>query len=602
MIKQSTALTKSDLLEIIQQAKEQENISDLLPGLLRLNNKPFSLERYAPFREFYNTHLPTQTVWKTGRQVSKTTNQGGQGAIQAVMIPGFNTLFVAPHPEQVERLSRLHVRRFLEESPIRLLAWGKGCRKKLSHISLVNGSNLYFVNILTDPGRSRGYSVDKIAIDEVQDFNIDFLPIIASTSDASDWRLFQFTGTPLTMDNTIEQLWQDSSQAEWVIKCEACGRYNIPSLEFHLNDMLGPEHPDYSKIGPGQAGIICYHCEKQLNPRNGFWEHKYPSRKETFPGYHVPQIVLPMHCENPINWSIIQSKRRGGFKTQIHQFYNEICGESYDFGAKLITDTDLRAAAVLHENKLEEAEKVVNDYVMTVMGIDWGGGGEEMDSLTTIAVAGLTPTGKVHVIYGWRSFYPHNYDYEHKQIVEIASRLRVTYFAHDFLNLGAIREHYLRQWGIPADKFIPFTYSGNLTTKHFVSYKQANPRTGQRAYYLLDKTRSIISTCEMIKTGFIQFFAYDYKGSEHPGLLRDFLSLVVEDRSDNPRSHMGILIMRNKNYGPDDFVHAVNFAVTSLHEIHKSWPNVVAAKGKGMTPEQKSRLGKRRRVILDMDD
>jgi len=75
-----------------------------------------------------------------------------------------------------------------------------------------------------------------------------------------------------------------------------------------------------------------------------------------------------MHCENPINWSIIQSKRRGGFKTQIHQFYNEICGESYDFGAKLITDTDLRKAAILHENTLEEAEKVVSNYVMTIMG------------------------------------------------------------------------------------------------------------------------------------------------------------------------------------------------------------------------------------------
>ena len=74
-----------------------------------------------------------------------------------------------------------------------------------------------------DAERTRGISADKNVIDEVQDMDISFLPVIHETISASqEWGLIQYAGTPKTMDNTIQVLWQDSSMAEWMVKCPHC--------------------------------------------------------------------------------------------------------------------------------------------------------------------------------------------------------------------------------------------------------------------------------------------------------------------------------------------------------------------------------------------
>jgi len=65
-----------------------------------------------------------------------------------------------------------------------------------------------------NPDRVRGVSADRVGIDEIQDLDITFLPIIRECMSASDLAIRQFTGTPKTLDNTLESLWQESSQAE----------------------------------------------------------------------------------------------------------------------------------------------------------------------------------------------------------------------------------------------------------------------------------------------------------------------------------------------------------------------------------------------------
>ena len=139
-----------------------------------------------------------------------------------------------------------------------------------------------------DAERTRGISADKNVIDEVQDMDITFLPIIHETLSASrDWGIIQYAGTPKTLDNTIERLWVDSSMAEWVIKCPhaGCGHWNIPSLEFDLIKMIGPVREDISDTCPG---VVCAMCQKPINPRppaqggTGRWIHRYAEKRWTF--------------------------------------------------------------------------------------------------------------------------------------------------------------------------------------------------------------------------------------------------------------------------------------------------------------------------------
>jgi hypothetical protein len=42
-----------------------------------------------------------------------------------------------------------------------------------------------------------------------------------------EYGFYQFSGTPKTIDNTLNALFKDSTMAEWIIKC---GAVNITSL------------------------------------------------------------------------------------------------------------------------------------------------------------------------------------------------------------------------------------------------------------------------------------------------------------------------------------------------------------------------------------
>jgi hypothetical protein len=137
----------------------------------------------------------------------------------------------------------------------------------------------------------------------------------------------------------------------------------------HLDKMIGKYRDDISEEKPG---TICYHCGKPISPRNGRWQHRYPDRKEVFAGYHVPQIIMPIHYANPEKWSVLLSKRDTSAPAT---FYNEILGESYDIATKLVTKTELEKAGTLHPNTEEDATAVMTKYPIRVLAVDWGGGG-----------------------------------------------------------------------------------------------------------------------------------------------------------------------------------------------------------------------------------
>ena len=420
-------------------------------------------------------------------------------------------------------------------------------------------------------------------IDEVQDMDISFLPIIHETMSGSvDWGIVQYAGTPKTLDNTIETLWLDSSMAEWFIKCPhgGCGAWNIPSLEFHLLDMMGPWHADISEKNPG---VVCHKCRKPINPRTGRWVHRYRDRRWTFAGYHVPQIIMPMHYANQEKWSVLMGKREGKGNTPLHVFFNEVCGESFDAGAKMVTITDLKRAATLPwHNKLEEAKPHVHEYMYRVCSVDWGGGGvdakkrvdEKYRSYTTAAVCGMLPDGKIHVIYGYRSNYPHSHVREARIVLGIMANFRCSHLVHDFTGAGTVRETVIKQAGMPYDRIIPVAFYPAHRTGIFQLKEPTKMQP--RWHYACDKPRSLNYLAQMIKSGIIRFFAYDHYSAEDPGLLHDFLHLI-EDKSDS--SGLDVYKILHDPAGPDDFAMAVDAGVMALCTMSGNWPDVADAEG-----------------------
>ena len=557
-------------------------LKPLLPLLLSLKGKPYNLYDHFAFAPFFRPRMSKMTLLKTGRQVSKSTSLASQGVLFSNCIPYFSTLYVTPLFEMIRRFSQNYVRPFIETSPVMKLFSGSTTINSVLQRSFKNRSQMHFSFAYMDAERTRGVSADKNVIDEVQDMNIDFLPIIHETMSGSpDWGIIQYAGTPKTLDNTIERLWQDSSMGEWFIKCpRACGHWNIPSLEFDLVDMIGPMHDFISEKNPG---VVCAKCRKPINPRppyqggTGRWVHRDVSKRWTFAGYHVPQIIMPMHYAKPEKWETLLGKQAGKGNTPLHVFFNEVCGESYDSGSKLVTITDLKRAATLPwPNAVDEATKHLNEYVYRICAVDWGGGGVKggksnlmYNSYTSIAVMGLLPNGQVHVLYGFRSLHPHAHVREAKIIMGVMAKFRCSHLVHDYTGAGTIRETVIHQAGMPHNRIIPVAMAGTARGGIFL-FKEATD-LHPRNHFQCDKARSLNVTCQMIKSGLMHFFQYDHQGSEDKGLLHDFLNLI-EEKTDSRTGRDIYTILRDPS-GPDDFAQAVNMGTMALCHMSGAWPD-----------------------------
>ncbi len=548
----------------------------LLPLLLNLKGDPYDLSNHFPFSPVFRTTMPSRLVLLTARQVSKSTSQAAAGLIFSNSVSHRTTLFITPLFEQIRRFSANYVGDFINNSPIKRLWSDATTSNNVLQRSFRNYSKMIFSFALLNADRVRGITSDICAFDEVQDLERDHIPIIEETMSHSDWKISRFTGTPKTLDNTIEGYWQRSSQAQWFVPCYSCGKENIPSNEYDLQDMIGPYHDDISEAVPG---TICANprCRRPINPRYGRWVHKYRDRRWDFAGYHVPQVIMPHHYGKAKAWRELLAKR--AFMSPA-VFNNEVLGESYDTGAKLVTMTELKAAANLPwANRPADPDPEVfsrlDHYTMRVLGIDWGGGGKDEVSYTTIALLGYRSDGVIDVLWGRRLLTPHDHMREAREIREMIKTFRPHLLAHDYTGAGTLRETLLVQSGVPIDRIMPIAYvrSASHNIINFVTATPVHPRN----HFNVDKTRSLLYTTNVLKMGWLRFFQYDHRSDDEPGLLHDFLALIDEKVETHQNS--GIYIIKRQEGFSDDFAHAVNLGCVALWHANQSWPDFAKMAG-----------------------
>ena len=270
----------------------------LLPLMLNLRGKPYTIKDHFPFEPLFRTRMPQRLLFMTGRQLGKSSAFSAQAVVKSNCIDYFSTLCITPLFEQVRRFSNNYVRPFIEQSPIKQLMMDSTTENSVLQRSFKNFSKIIFSFAGLDADRARGISADELDIDETQDIDFDLLAVLRETMSHSPWRLERYAGTPKTLDNAMEYLWRQSSMAEWCTKCQhpGCGHWNIPSMEHDLLKMIGPFRADISRDAPG---VICAKCAKPITPHTGRWVHARPSLKLDFEGYHIPQIVLPLHYASP---------------------------------------------------------------------------------------------------------------------------------------------------------------------------------------------------------------------------------------------------------------------------------------------------------------
>jgi len=399
-----------------------------------------------------------------------------------------------------------------------------------------------------------------------QDINYEFIPIIGETMSAqTKYGFYQFSGTPKTIDNTLNVLFEQSSKAEWIIKC-GCGKHNIPNLENDIMKMIG------------KKGCICSACGKLLDISSGNYVHANTNKINSFRGYHISQVTHPLHAGFPAKWDELLYKLDTYPESK---FYNEILGEPCDEAVKPLTEGDIRKASNGLINDFSTAVKERRKYDAVVMGVDWSGYGADNLSTTAVTIVGIIPGSEVvHCIFCER-FKTMPPEEEAKILVSYAHQFKITYLAHDFSGAGMIREATIIQCGYPAEQIIPFQIVHAPIAQSIINYYE--PTSGGRHCYNIDKTRSLMVLFEMIKKQKVTLPDWEKNTGQTKDILRDLLNIMQETR-ETPRGGEFTLMIRVPER-TDDFAHALNLACAAVWHVRGRYPSLVSAQSKSPTPE-----------------
>ena len=82
---------RAALLTALANKKFFHSLEPILPLVLNLNGKPYTLSQHYPFAPLFRMLMPKNMVLKTGRQVSKSTSLAAHGVVLANCIPFFKT-------------------------------------------------------------------------------------------------------------------------------------------------------------------------------------------------------------------------------------------------------------------------------------------------------------------------------------------------------------------------------------------------------------------------------------------------------------------------------------------------------------------------------
>jgi len=361
----------------------EQRIEQIIPSyfaesMYLLDGKPFRLSNRHYLRTIYDT-ASEETIIMSGRQVEKSTTNAVQIANHTLLIPNFKALYVAPLTKQVgvfsrERLGRLY--RYSQENLIKKNFLSRDMADNISHKEFTNGSVNYLEHCFELGDNIRGISANGIYIDEIQDIHIDAIPVIRESQShayesGAGIKVTQYTGTPKTFSNTIQQTWEKSNQNEWVVKCRHCNTHQILGVK-----NLSPTKFICRKCG-GEIGV-----EERIN---GMWFTTQPAK--TMHGYRISQMMVP--------WITPQDLWYKYGSYSIGKFNNECLGRSFESADKPFTPMILNAISSNEEQLYARRENKFANR-LTFMGVDWGTGER---SFTVVTIFSINPEGKFQMIY-----------------------------------------------------------------------------------------------------------------------------------------------------------------------------------------------------------
>jgi len=395
-----------------------------MPDKEKQTYSPFTFTGREYLRQIYDTDAK-RSLLKCGRQVEKSTLLGNKLLDYSCIITACNSLYVAPTNMQTKVFSQDRLKEPMETSEY-LRAW---TTTKLSDNvflkKFINRSQITLRYAYMNADRTRGIPADIICVDELQDILVDNIPVIEECASHSPYKIFMYSGTPKSLDNTIEYYWTNySTQNEWAVPCHR-HMYNTAqgSVKVHWN-LLTEDHI-------GEKNLVCDKCRMPISPADPMctWVSLNPGVLKSIPkpyeGFRIPQLMVPWISHEEILQKQLTYSRA--------KFYNEVLGLSYDSGTRPLTRQDVM-------DNCDPSYSLDNEFVDTIrkhlgavtpifMGVDWGTG----ENTYTVVSLGAYIEGRFTI------FYIHRFegkeaepDYQMPMIEALLTRFHVTLVGVDY--------------------------------------------------------------------------------------------------------------------------------------------------------------------------
>lgn len=489
-------------------------------------NKRFDLDTRPYLPVLLESSSPEFTL-KCGRQVGKTTKICGVIGLHGATTPGYPHMYITPRGDQAKDVSRNKFSSMMRDSPFfhRLIP-GKRSREEawqLGMKTLRNGAHFYFMSAYHTADAIRGRSAGYIVKDEIQDLISDHMaPIDECAANFPDARFFN-CGTPKTFQNLLEQKWQRSTQAEWLIRCEGCAHWN-----FQDHRILGKTH------------YVCSRCGGKLRIENGQWVMGNPDRYNLHQGFRITQYMNP----NTQYWRLIEKLESYPFA----QFCNEVLGLSYAEGDVVLTRDDILNAC---DDTTPMLRRVPARFGIIVHGgVDHGTGnmaakrarGLTQSSFTVVATGGFDQDGRFRVLSLTRlTGADSDLSAQPAVINQLLRQMNCRFVLSDWGFGAPNNRRLINEFGWDPARFLEIQESDSLG--RFVAWNDAAGR------YVVNRNEMFMKLIDDIKNRRVVF----PRRQEMEPFIQDFTSIYVELNADLNRR-------RYDHTAPDDAFHAVAFA------------------------------------------
>lgn len=508
----------------------QTNAQKIQDNFLTQEGNRLDFDEHPYLLDIYNNQSRYMVI-ATSRQVGKSTFLALKLMYQALTTGNESIMFLTAGEKQLSEIRDDKIRsQFENNRQLKNRSFGPGSLNNKNKFRFSNRSTIHFKAIGKNVGSARGVTARLIYFDEVQSIPRKNISVVrASARTFKDTSQYLFAGTFLSEDNTLNQLFLDTCQNEWIIRCPACEKENPP---------LGMQHIDLER-----PYLFCVHCKAPMDAKQGRWVPQNPSSPKV--GYRICSLMTP-EC----SWrtdshdgllDLYESEPRD-------KFMNEMMGLPSVKGLNLITRTQLMKLCG-DEPMVDPAN--VPPYIQqrpSVAAIDWSFEKDEGAASHTIITIAQLERDYIKVLYAKRFSGPkysgsNGPDLILEEVCSLVNSFQSDWVLVDY-GLGHLDNLRLRQK--LGSKVLEMQYHGGAKPVHYNS---------QLLRYEVPKTPTLDLLFLYLSQGFFRFPSE----KEFRPFYEDILNVYTIYDEENRTKKYG-----KSGNGPDDFAQLLNFCLIRI--------------------------------------